>query len=89
MQTICDQASSMDIARRGLRTRVVHAGEARLEGSVAAPVFRSSTYALGEPDAAVLQMLSEQMGEGDFRFDELMLQLVESDMFRFRRQEEV
>lgn len=41
----------MDIARRGLRTRVVHAGEARRDGSVAAPIFRSSTYALGEPES--------------------------------------
>jgi hypothetical protein len=29
------------------------------------------------------------MGAEDFRFDELLLHLVESDMFRFRRQEEV
>ena len=63
----------------------------RLNQCVATQLYRFAIgrYAIGEPDAAVLQMLAEQMGEGDFRFDELLLQLVESDMFRFRRQEEV
>ncbi|MCB9619636.1 MAG: PLP-dependent transferase [Sandaracinus sp.] len=41
----------MTTRRRGLRTRVVHAGEERLNGAVAAPIFRSSTYELGEPES--------------------------------------
>lgn len=50
--------------------------------------FAIGRYAIGEADAPVLQMLAEEMGAEDFRFDELLLHLVESDMFRFRRQEE-
>lgn len=34
-----------------LRTLVVHAGERREGGAVAAPTYRSSTYALGEPES--------------------------------------
>jgi hypothetical protein len=51
--------------------------------------FAVGRYAIGEADTPVLQMLAEEMGAEDFRFDELLLHLVESDMFRFRRQEEV
>lgn len=41
----------MTTRRDGLRTRVVHAGETRADGSVAGPLFRSSTYELGDPES--------------------------------------
>ena len=34
----------------GLRTKAVHAGEVRTSGGVTTPIYRSSTYELGEPE---------------------------------------
>ena len=50
--------------------------------------FTIGRYEIGELDGPALTMLEEQVGDGDFRFDELLLAIVESDMFRHRRLEE-
>ncbi|HET6583289.1 MAG TPA: DUF1592 domain-containing protein [Nannocystaceae bacterium] len=63
----------------------------RLNQCVATQVYRFTIgrYALGSVDEEILLELVEKMGSGDFMFDELLVNIVESDMFRFRRQEEV
>lgn len=62
----------------------------RLNQCVATQLYRFTIgrQELGELDAPALAMLAEQIGDGDFRFDELMLTIVGSDMFRHRRLEE-
>jgi hypothetical protein len=43
---------------------------------------------IDELDQQLVFMLLDHMGDGDFRFDELVLELVSDDAFRFRREEE-
>jgi hypothetical protein len=61
-----------------------------LNRCVATQLYRYTIgrYELGELDENFLDAIEKQIGDGDFRFDELLLDFVSADMFRFRRQEE-
>jgi hypothetical protein len=50
--------------------------------------FAIGRYELGDRDANFIDAVIERTGEGDFQFEELLLDFVGSDMFRFRRREE-
>jgi hypothetical protein len=48
--------------------------------------FAIGRYHLDDPDEDLVQIVFERLGEGDFRFDELLLEFVRSDAFRHRRE---
>lgn len=50
--------------------------------------FAMGRYELDETDERFIDAMDESIGEGDFRFDELVDTLVTSDAFLFRRTEE-
>ncbi len=72
----------------GLADRMIESGE--LNRCVATMLYRFAIgrYELGELDENFIDAVLERTGDGDFRFDELLVDFVGSDMFRFRRVEE-
>lgn len=50
--------------------------------------FAFGRYELDDIDGRVIETLTEELGEGDFHFDELVASLVASDAFLYRRTEE-
>ena len=72
----------------GLADRMIESGE--LNRCVATMLYRFAIgrYEMGELDENFIDAVLERTGDGDFRFDELLVDFVASDMFRFRRVEE-
>jgi hypothetical protein len=72
----------------GLADRMIESGQ--LNRCVTTMLYRFAIgrYELEPLDENFIDAVIERIGEGDFRFDELLLDFVESDMFRFRRVEE-
>ncbi len=72
----------------GLADRMIESGE--LNRCVATMLYRFAIgrYEMGELDENFIDAVLERTGDGDFRFDELLVDFVGSDMFRFRRVEE-
>ena len=62
-----------------------------LNRCVATQLYRYAIgrYELGELDENFLDAVMTTVGDGDFRLDEMLLEFVASDMFRYRREEEV
>lgn len=50
--------------------------------------FSTGRFELGEDDLDQIDRISEQLGEGDFHFDTLILEMVSDDAFRYRREED-
>lgn len=50
--------------------------------------FAIGRYELDQLDANFLNAVLDDIGQGDFRFDDLLVQFVGSDMFRYRRWEQ-
>jgi hypothetical protein len=72
----------------GLADRMIESGE--LNRCVATMLYRFAIgrYEMEDLDENFLDAVLERTGDGDFRFDELLLDFIGSDMFRFRRVEE-
>lgn len=51
--------------------------------------FALGRYELDDIDQRVIETLTERLGEGDFRFDQLLESLVASDAFLYRRTKEI
>jgi len=62
----------------------------RLNQCVATQLYRFAMgkYALDDIDRRIVERLIEHAGEGDFAFDDLMLELIASDTFAFRTEEQ-
>jgi hypothetical protein len=72
----------------GLADRMIESGD--LNRCVTTMLYRFAIgrYELETLDENFLDAVNERIGEGDFRFDELLLDFAASDMFRYRRVEE-
>jgi hypothetical protein len=72
----------------GLAERMIESGQ--LNRCVTTMLYRFAIgrYELETLDDNFIDAVMERIGDGDFRFDELLLDFVGSEMFRYRRVEE-